>query len=53
LYPASSIGGVIGPGVIGLVIAGAGVGWAPVVLGIVALGMLLAFWLANRSAQAP
>jgi fucose permease len=53
LYPASSIGGIVGPGVIGLVIAGSGVGWAPVVLGIVAAGMLLAFWLANRSAEAP
>jgi FHS family glucose/mannose:H+ symporter-like MFS transporter len=53
LYPASSIGGIVGPGAIGLVIAGAGVGWAPVVLGIVASGMLVAFWLANRSAMSP
>jgi FHS family glucose/mannose:H+ symporter-like MFS transporter len=53
LYPASSIGGIVGPGAIGLVIAGAGVGWAPAVLGIVAAGMLLAFGLANRTAMSP
>jgi FHS family glucose/mannose:H+ symporter-like MFS transporter len=50
LYPASSLGGIAGPGAIGLVIAGFGVGWAPIVLGIVAVGMLLTFALANRSA---
>ena len=53
LYPAASVGGVVGPGVIGVVIAGSGVGWAPVVLGIVASGMVLAFWLANRTAMSP
>jgi MFS family permease len=51
LYPASSIGGIAGPGAIGLVIAGFGIGWAPVVLAIVAAGMLLAFGLAIRSAR--
>jgi fucose permease len=50
LFPAASVGGIAGPGAIGLVIAGFGVGWAPVVLGVVASGMLLAFGLANRSA---
>jgi len=50
LFPAASLGGVAGPGAIGLVIAGFGVGWAPVVLGFVAIGMLLAFSLAKRSA---
>ena len=48
LYPATSVGGIVGPGAIGLVIAGFGVGWAPIVLAIVAVGMLLAFALANR-----
>ena len=49
LYPAASLGGIAGPGAIGLVIAGFGVGWAPAVLGIVATGMLLTFWFANRT----
>jgi MFS transporter, FHS family, glucose/mannose:H+ symporter len=50
LYPAASVGGIAGPGAIGLVIGGFGVGWAPLVLAVVATGMLLAFWLAKRSA---
>ena len=50
LYPAASLGGIVGPGAIGLVVAGVGVGSAPIVLGVVATGMLLAFWLANRLA---
>ena len=50
LYPAASVGGIAGPGAIGLMIAGFGVGWAPLVLAVVATGMLLAFWLAKRSA---
>ncbi len=49
LFPAASVGGIIGPGAIGLGIAGAGVGWAPLVLGVVATGMLLTFALANRA----
>ncbi len=48
LFPAAAIGGTAGPGLIGLVIAGFGVSWAPVVLAAVALSMLSAFALANR-----
>ena len=48
LYPAASIGGTLGPGVIGLVIAQAGVAWAPAVLALVGLGMLAAFFVASR-----
>jgi MFS transporter, FHS family, glucose/mannose:H+ symporter len=51
LFPAASLGGIAGPGAIGLVIAGFGVGWVPFVLGVVATGMLLTFWLANRFAR--
>lgn len=50
LYPAASIGGITGPGVIALVIAGVGVAWTPVVLAAVAAAMLLAFWRAAVSA---
>jgi fucose permease len=48
LFPAASVGGITGPGAIGLVIAGFGVGWTPVVLALVAAGMSAAFWLATR-----
>jgi FHS family glucose/mannose:H+ symporter-like MFS transporter len=48
LFPAASIGGIAGPGVIGLVIAGFGVGWAPIVLAVVGVTMSAAFWLATR-----
>ena len=48
LYPAASIGGITGPGAIGLVIAGAGVSWAPAVLAAVAVAMSAAFMLAAR-----
>src|SRR3989440_5432524 len=51
LFPAASIGGIAGPGAIGLVIAGFGVRWAPAVLALVAVGMSVAFWMANRSAR--
>lgn len=51
LYPAASIGGTFGPGVIGLVIAGFGVGWAPFVLALVAIAMTISFWFANRYAS--
>jgi MFS transporter, FHS family, glucose/mannose:H+ symporter len=51
LFPAASLGGIAGPGAIGLVIAGSGVGWVPLVLGVVATGMVLTFWLANRFAR--
>ena len=50
LYPAASIGGVTGPGVIALVIAGVGVEWTPAVLDVVAAAMLFAFWRAAVSA---
>ena len=50
IYPAASIGGTVGPGVIGLIIAGFGVRWAPAVLALVALGMLVAFSSAGRLA---
>ena len=51
LFPAASIGGIAGPGAIGLVIAGFGVRWAPAVLTTVAVAMSVAFWLANRWAR--
>jgi fucose permease len=51
LFPAVSIGGIAGPGAIGLVIAGFGVRWAPAVLALVAAGMSIAFWFANRAAR--
>lgn len=52
VYPAASIGGIAGPGAIGLVIGGFGVRWAPAVLGLVAIAMSASFWLAQRSARA-
>src|SRR5438105_2146044 len=48
LFPAASVGGITGPGAIGLVIAGFGVGWTPVVLALVGVGMSTAFWFAAR-----
>jgi fucose permease len=48
LYPAASIGGIAGPGAIGIVIAQAGVSWAPAVLAVVAIGMSAAFFVAAR-----
>src|SRR5438876_490936 len=48
LFPAASVGGIVGPGAIGLVIAGFGVGWTPVVLALVGAGMSAAFWSATR-----
>ena len=48
LYPAASIGGTFGPGVIGVVIAAAGVAWAPAVISLVALAMFAAFVAAAR-----
>ena len=48
LYPAASIGGTFGPGVIGVVIANAGVGSTPAVLAVVAVAMSAAFLLASR-----
>lgn len=51
LYPAAAIGGITGPGVITLVIAGAGVAWAPVVLAAVATAMFLAFYRARYQSR--
>ncbi len=48
LFPAASIGGIAGPGAIGIVIAQAGVSWAPAVLAVVAIGMTSAFFVAAR-----
>jgi MFS transporter, FHS family, glucose/mannose:H+ symporter len=50
LYPAASIGGTLGPGAIGVVVAGFGVRMTPVVLAIVAIAMSAAFRFANRVA---
>lgn len=52
LYMATSVGGVVGPGAIGLVIARAGVGWTPAVLALVGVGMSGAFVLASRRSTA-
>lgn len=46
LFPASMVGGAIVPGTIGAVIARFGIGWAPAVLSLVALGCLAAFSMA-------
>lgn len=48
LYPAASIGGTAGPGVIGIVIAQVGVSWAPSLLALIALTMFAAFAVASR-----
>jgi MFS transporter, FHS family, glucose/mannose:H+ symporter len=48
LYPATSVGGILGPGAIALVIAHAGVGWTPIVLALIAGAMLVAFSLGSR-----
>jgi fucose permease len=50
LYPAASIGGTFGPGAIGIVVAGFGVRWVPVVLALVAIAMTATYWFANRVA---
>ena len=50
LFPATAVGGITGPGAIGLVVAGFGVGWTPLVLAAIAAVMLLAFyWARNQS----
>ena len=51
LYPAASIGGTFGPGAIGVVVAGFGVRWVPLVLALVGVGMTLAYWLAKGSSR--
>ena len=50
LFPAAAIGGIVGPGAIGLVIAGYGVRWTPIVLAAVAAGMIVAFYRAGKLA---
>ena len=52
LFPAASIGGVAGPGAIGLVVAGLGVHFVPLALAVVAAGTLSAFWLAKQASRA-
>jgi len=42
----------VGPGAIGLVIAGFGVAWAPLVLAIVAVSMSISFGFARRVSNA-
>ncbi len=49
LYPASSVGGTIGPGAIGIVIGQFGLSWAPTVLSAVAVLMTVSFVVATRS----
>ena len=51
LFPATSLGGIAGPGAIGVVVGMFGVAWVPVVLGLVALAMTASFVLANRIAR--
>ncbi|HSS61520.1 MAG TPA: MFS transporter [Candidatus Limnocylindrales bacterium] len=52
LFPAAAIGGTFGPGAIGIVVAGFGVSWAPLVLALLGIAMTVAFWLANRRSPA-
>ena len=51
LFPATSLGGIAGPGAIGLVVAGFGVRWTPFVLAAIAAGMLLAFYSARNQSR--
>lgn len=51
LFPATAVGGIAGPGAIGLVIAGFGISWAPAVLAVAAVAMTAAFWMAARYAR--
>ena len=50
LFPATSVGGVVGPAAIGFVVAGAGVRWTPAVLGALAVLMVGAFAASRRLA---
>jgi len=49
LFPASMVGGAVIPGGIGAVIGRFGIGWAPAVLSLVAVGCLVSFSLAAAS----
>jgi FHS family glucose/mannose:H+ symporter-like MFS transporter len=51
LFPATAVGGIVGPGAIGLVVAGFGVGWTPLVLAAIAALMLLAFYGARNQSR--
>jgi fucose permease len=51
LFPAATVGGIAGPGAVGLVVAQFGVASAPLVLAVAAVGCLSAFWMATRSTQ--
>lgn len=48
LFPAAMLGGIAGPGAIGIVVSQFGVRWVPLVLAGVAAGTLFAFWQARR-----
>ena len=48
LFPASMVGGAVIPGGIGALIARFGIGWAPAVLSLVAMGCLVSFSVASR-----
>jgi MFS transporter, FHS family, glucose/mannose:H+ symporter len=52
VFPAAAIGGTFGPGLIGVVIAGAGIAWAPAVLAVVAIAMVATFAAAARRSAA-
>lgn len=52
LFPAATVGGIAGPGAIGLVVARDGVSWAPLVLAVAAAGCMFAFVAARRAAPA-
>ena len=51
LFPASMIGGIVGPGAISAVIAEFGISRTPVVLTVVAIGTLASFALAARASS--
>jgi MFS transporter, FHS family, glucose/mannose:H+ symporter len=48
VFPAAAIGGTVGPGLIGVVIAQAGIAWAPAVLTMVAIATAATFAAAAR-----
>lgn len=48
LYPAASVGGALGPGAIGIVVAEVGLAWAPAVLAVFAAAMCATFVAASR-----
>jgi fucose permease len=52
VFPAAAIGGTFGPGLIGVVIAQAGIAWAPAVLTAVAIATAATFVAAARRSAA-